>query len=562
MTGLIFLQFQWDQFKHSFFDLFSLKYILYYLAALIIAKFSHELGHALTAKAYGLKIPTMGVAFLVLFPMLYTDTQQSWKIKNPNQRLLISVAGVWMEIYIAIIALWLWLILPFGVLKSICFFLATYSLLTTLVINISPFLRFDGYYVLSDILSMRNLQTRSFALCRWKIREWLFGFKYPKPEPFSENKTNMLIFYAFATWIYRFVLFIGIAFMVYYLFFKSLGIILFFVEIFYFVLQPILKEIKVWWRMRHKIKFNKHTIWTLLVIAIFIFILCFPFKRSLIVPAVLTYESQSLYVPEDAIVDKVLVSNGQSYIAQSPIIIFRSPKLSAHQSMLLEKKNAYVWKLRNIGHYQTHNVDKKIIEGELLEINQQIDATKAKIDGLSLDVNLNGTIDHLRSYIKPGLWMHKGQYILSVNNLNSPVIYGYPNNFDLELLQVSDKGLFIPENLSISKIPIQLASLSESSLKSLYGDMYGRSNADMIETSSYHASTFGGDIPVNNVKSELVPIQSTYIAQFKLIDLHDHILNIPPQTIRGRIFIQKRQPPYIYEAYRYIMSFLIKESSF
>ena len=260
LIGLILLQRQWDQFTHTFFELFSLEYILLYGVALVFAKICHELGHAYTCKKYGLTIPSMGIAFLVMFPMLYTDTTESWKIKRPSRRITVALAGVMIECYLAIFALWLWMFLPNGGLKSACFFLSTYSLLTTLIINISPFLRFDGYHVLSDILSMRNLQTRSFALTKWKIRELIFRFEIEAPEHFTTGKRRFLIAYAIATWLYRFILFIGIAIMVYYLFFKALGIILFIIEIIYFILQPIYKEIKVWWSMKSMIKRNKNTL--------------------------------------------------------------------------------------------------------------------------------------------------------------------------------------------------------------------------------------------------------------------------------------------------------------
>jgi putative peptide zinc metalloprotease protein len=95
------------------------------IAALLLAKTAHELGHAFTAKRYGLRVPTMGVAFLVFWPVLYTDTTEAWKLTERKQRLAISAAGISAELIIAVIALLLWGIFPDGPARSAIFVVAT-----------------------------------------------------------------------------------------------------------------------------------------------------------------------------------------------------------------------------------------------------------------------------------------------------------------------------------------------------------------------------------------------------------------------------------------------------
>ena len=136
------------------------------------------------------------------------------------------------------------------------FILATATWLMTVVINLSPLMRFDGYFMLSDALNVPNLQTRAFVLARWKMREWLFAFGDDKPEHFEPWREKILIFYAFSTWIYRFFLFLGIALIVYHMFFKILGILLFLVEIFAFLLTPVFREMKEWFTRLRGTGFN------------------------------------------------------------------------------------------------------------------------------------------------------------------------------------------------------------------------------------------------------------------------------------------------------------------
>ena len=92
----------------------------------------------------------------VFFPFLYTDTTDAWRLRNHKERLLINFAGILTELHLALFATFAWAILPDGGLKSVAFFIATTSWISSLAINVSPFMRFDGYYVFSDWLKAEN----------------------------------------------------------------------------------------------------------------------------------------------------------------------------------------------------------------------------------------------------------------------------------------------------------------------------------------------------------------------------------------------------------------------
>jgi len=250
LLGIVLAARQWDVFTHTLINSFTLSGILGFLGALVLGKCVHELAHAYTATRYGVRVAHMGVAFMVLWPLLYTDTGESWKLPDRRQRLAIAIAGVTAELALAGLATLGWSLAPDGGLRQGLFFLASTSWVLTLTINASPFMRFDGYFVLSDAVDVPNLHERSFAQARAFLRRLLLGLPDPYPEVFAPRMRAWLIVFAFAAWIYRLMVFVAIALAVYHFFFKALGVILLAVELGWFVVTPIMSELKIWWARR------------------------------------------------------------------------------------------------------------------------------------------------------------------------------------------------------------------------------------------------------------------------------------------------------------------------
>ncbi len=256
-TGLFLAARQWETFAHTFVDQLSWSGAVGFAIALGFAKALHELGHAFTATRYGVRVAHMGVAMLVMFPMLYTDTSESWKLSNPRQRLAIASAGILTELALAGLATLAWSLAPDGPMRSALFFLATTSWILTLAVNASPFMRFDGYFILTDVLDLPNLHERSGALAKNWLRRSLLGWSEPRPEQLPGHGNTAMIAFALTTWLYRLGVFLGIALLVYFYFFKVLGIVLMAVELVWFIGRPVATEFKVWFANRAKVKASR-----------------------------------------------------------------------------------------------------------------------------------------------------------------------------------------------------------------------------------------------------------------------------------------------------------------
>ncbi|GBC59602.1 hemolysin D [Desulfonema ishimotonii] len=215
---------------------------LAFFVSLLLLKIGHEFGHAYAAKSMGLHVRSMGVMFIVVWPLLYTDTTDVWKMPDRRRRIRVSLAGVRFEMAVAGIALMLWAFLPDGILRSLMFFLSGTSLFSSVFINLNPFMRYDGYYFLMDFWGIDNLRPRAAALLRHAVRRLLLDWQGPVPEIHPQR--GALIVYGLLAALYRIFIGISIAIGIYYLFFPALGLIVLAVDLWLFLILPFRNEIR------------------------------------------------------------------------------------------------------------------------------------------------------------------------------------------------------------------------------------------------------------------------------------------------------------------------------
>ncbi len=494
--GIILILRDWSNFKNTFSYLFNTQGMFLYLISLFFVKLFHELGHAYTAKRYGCNVPTMGVAFLVLFPLLYTDTTDTWKIKSKYKRVQVVLAGVKTEIYLALIFSFLWSFLPEGVFKTIAFLIATTSWISSLLINISPFLRFDGYYALSDWTNSKNLQPRSFAMARWYLRKKVLGLEEEVPEYLPVAKKNFFIIYAFSTWIYRFFLFLGIAVLVYFLVFKVLGIILFIVEIIWFIFLPIFNELKIWYQKVQEVSFNKNNITSLFILAVIFFILFYPYSSSVKMPTIVQSESyQEIYPPYKSQIKDIFVKSRQKVKENEPLLQVESFKNNYELQVVNEKINIIQNQLDKLA------ASKKILsrhfelEKELLRLeNEKAGLQKVK-EKFLIKAPFDGIVYFNNKY-HPSQWINPKESILTIYKPKDNKITAFCDENNLKNITKNMSGKLIFNIGQIDSIDIKIKDISYVSI----------SNIEYSELTS----KYGGDIAVREDKQGRLISEKAY----------------------------------------------------
>lgn len=456
--GVFLVSRDWQRFIATFPHLFSLGGALAFAVALFFAKLCHEFGHAFMAKRAGCRVQSMGVAFMVLLPMFYTDVSDAWRVNDRRARLLIGAGGVLAELVLACIALLAWSLLPDGPGRTAAFMLASATWITTLVINLNPFMRFDGYFLLSDFWEVDNLQGRAFALCRWRLREFLFGYAAPAPEPWSPKMQRRLLIWGYGAWLWRAVLFFGIALAVYHLFFKVLGIFLMLVELVWFIFLPILSEWRQWWSRREQAHAPRVLLSGLALLGLLL-LLALPWRSAVELPTMLEAgRASALHAPVAARVKTVNVHDGQ-IVAQGEVLIeLESPDLDSRQAIVRREIQIQQLQMRRQASRSETAADAGIVEQRLAEAVAEYRGLVAQRERLLLRAPHGGKVRDLLPQLTVGRWLSTKDPLARVVE-DGARLRGYLAEAELWRVAPDASGRFIADDPMHPAIAVQLSEI-------------------------------------------------------------------------------------------------------
>lgn len=171
-----------------------------------VTKIAHELGHAAVSERFGAKCRSIGPMLLVFTPALYCDTSASWMIPSRWKRASVALAGIATELTIASICVWVWLYSAPGLIHTIASHVIVVCGVSTVFFNANPLLRYDGYYLLSDLTDVPNLGQRANRRLSSLTASWLLGVPQSDAPSEPADESWWLLFYGIASVIYRWML--------------------------------------------------------------------------------------------------------------------------------------------------------------------------------------------------------------------------------------------------------------------------------------------------------------------------------------------------------------------
>ena len=461
LIGLYFAARQWDSFVSTFLYFFTPQGFTFYALSLVLLKILHELGHAYAARHFGARIPVIGLAFLVMFPILYTDTTDVWRIKERRSRTLINSAGIIVELCVAALSLLFWAFLPDGIFRSIAFFAATTSWAMSLFVNLNPWMRFDGYYIISDLLGVENLQKRGFEVGRHVMRNTLFGMDEGLSESYPRKAIFGMTVYAFSTWVYRFFLFIGIAILVHHIFPKAIGIVLFVIEIAMFIALPIWREIKHWWSQRMSILSHSRGRMTLALSTLAVLTFAIPWPQNVSAPALIRpADDTQIFPPVAARIIAIFAVNGQSVKAGDILIELKSPSLDhAEYLARLELKIAEARWAQRAASLQDRQLG-DLLKDELDQKRKALESVSRELERLTLRAPHDGVISDIPHTLMTGTQVQVPSALLRVSNPKKVELIALPAENQADRLNLGNDFMFISDQPSRPKRAGQIAELA------------------------------------------------------------------------------------------------------
>jgi putative peptide zinc metalloprotease protein len=218
VASLVFLAVRFDDISarlpefHQFFAWPNLAFLWLTMA---VTKVIHEFGHGLSCKYFGAECHGIGIMLLVFSPTMYCDVSDSWMLKNKWHRIAIGAAGMYIEVFIAALAIFAWWASTPGLFNHLMLNVFFISTVTTVIFNANPLMRYDGYYMLSDYLEIPNLRQKASRMFQEVFSKYCLGSELPVDPFMPSQKRHWFVVYAVATTVYQFVILFGVTLFLY-----------------------------------------------------------------------------------------------------------------------------------------------------------------------------------------------------------------------------------------------------------------------------------------------------------------------------------------------------------
>ncbi len=403
----------WTAFTEAAGAIFSPGQWLWLGAGWLLLKLVHELGHGIVCKKYGGHVREAGILFVVLAPLAYVDLTSCWRFPSRWQRIHTALAGMQMELLVAAIGALLWQ--PTGAahpLNHLCVHLAMMASFTTLAFNANPLVKFDGYYVFSDLVGIPNLSVRG--------RQWLYGLGrqflvgVPRRQCASTPGRSLIIgIYAVLAMLWRTLVTISLLLGAAWLF-HGAGILLAGLGVICWLGFPAYRFARYLSAGRpgeqpKLLRFSGACgLGGALLIALWT---CVPWPGAARAPAIVSYGTDmSVRAATPGFVEEIHVDNGQRVTLGQPLMRLVNRELTtALADLKLEIEQA---KASCRVHQQRQQLAAYQAELErLATLRRQFDERRAEADGLTIRAGKSGTL------IAPQLSFASGTYVAAGDEL-------------------------------------------------------------------------------------------------------------------------------------------------
>ncbi len=434
--GYLLMLRQWNEAYASFVNSLSWANLVSYFWALLATKTVHELSHGFTAKSFGARVRSMGVSFIVFYPRLFVDLTDTWLLSR-LKRTICDAAGIVSELIFGGLAAIVWVYSSPGPLRSTMFYLMTVSAIGTVLVNGNPFIRYDGYYLLCDLLNVENLMGRSSEYLKAFNRKLFLGLgEFP-----DSGDVSPLTLYSFGlgSFIYKLFLYTSIILIIYFQFTKAVALMLMALEAYTMLIAPLLMEVKVVLMYYKKLNWFKTGL-TMLLLAALASLLFIPLPWSFALPCEIVPEnSRIVTVRESGFAGGTLTDEPKTVRKGEVILPFRNQFLEfslRRYDAMIRTNQAEL----DLARSDQASIALSPVLFEKLRINRiSFDEMSRRRKNMALTAETDGTFIPLVREVSPGRWLEKGMIlgkIVSGENL----FYAYAQDREVNRIKPGDKA--------------------------------------------------------------------------------------------------------------------------
>jgi len=406
-----------------------------------VVKALHEMGHGWLLKAWGAECHEMGIMILVLTPVPYVDASTASAFREKYRRAMVGAAGILVELLLASVALFFWVSLEPGIMRTLAWNTLLIGSVSSIIFNANPLLRFDGYYILSDLLEVPNLAQRGMTYCGYLAKKHLLRMKKAQPPYVGPGERFWFVLYTLSSFVYRAFVYTAIALFIAGKFF-IIGLLLAIWAIGTMVLLPIGKGVS-FLVSSPQLRENRPRALALSaaatgLVAALLFVIPFPYA---------TRTEGVVWVPEeslvragtDGFVQQVLVQPGERVTRGQPLVTCQDPLLESQAAVLrarlAELESRRDWALT------LDQVQARILLEEIDGVRKELARAEERRSALLIHSPMDGVFLMPRAQDMPDRHLKQGDLIAYVADVERPVVRAVVPQSRVDLVRASTRGV-------------------------------------------------------------------------------------------------------------------------
>lgn len=390
-----------------------------------LVKIFHEFGHAYMVKKWGGEVHEMGVMFLVLMPIPYVEASASLAFRDKYRRMLVGAAGILVELFLAALALIAWAHMEPGPLRAVAYNILLICGVSTLLFNGNPLLRFDAYYVLSDLIEIPNLGARGNRYLGYLLQRYVIGVKEERSPAYTPGEARWMGCYALAAFIYKIFISVRIILFVAGKFFV-IGILMAIWSAANMVLLPMYKITKTWLSEARLEPYRPRAlallvllIGTLVLVAGFIPCPAFTVAEGI----VWAPDKTRVYASANGFIKRVVVAPGSMVAAGDLLFESTDPELDLEVAILQAQRSEYEARLR--ASLVEERTEVEILRDEIARIDGELERALERRHDLKIFSPANGRFQVQKSDDLPDRFVIRGTllgYVVDAEHVVARVV--------------------------------------------------------------------------------------------------------------------------------------------